>query len=66
MGENKIDFDKKIEILLYFRHGFLSVKEYLDFISENENDIAIIRFNGNNFKIISYSNNEFDFKVYKL
>lgn len=65
MEISKNDFDIKIETLLYFRHGLLSVKEYLDFISENEEYIAEIKFNGSNFKITSYSDKEFYFKVYK-
>lgn len=65
METSKSDFDSKIETLLYFKHGLLSVKEYLDFISENEDDVVSVKFDGNNFKIKSYSNREFDFKVYK-
>lgn len=65
METGKTNFDSKIETLLYFKHGLLSVKEYLDFISENEDDVASVKFEGNNFKIKSYSNREFYFKVYK-
>ena len=61
---NEVDIDKKIEELLYYKRGILTVKEYLNITSYNE--IKRVKFVGDdNFFIETESGNKYEFKITK-
>ncbi len=61
---NEVDIDKKIEELLYFKRGILTVKEYFNITSYNE--IKRVKFVGDdNFFIETESGNKYEFKITK-
>lgn len=66
MGLIKTSFDKKIEELLYYKNGLLSVKEYFDITSDDR--VVEVKYNSynNNFRIKTDSGNNFELKVYKI
>lgn len=61
---NEVDIDKKIEELLYYKRGILTVKEYFNITSYNE--IKRVKFVGDdNFFIETESGNKYEFKITK-
>lgn len=57
------DFDKKIEKLLYFKKGILTVEKYMQ-ITASEN-ITSVKYENDDFIIKTNTDMEFRFKVLK-